>query len=141
MLSVGDRVVMAGPGERLGVVASVGEKVSVKGDRGGLYELDKSCLVKVEGAYFADPFDQDVLYGPGGFECSLGEPEDRIWSRDLQLVVKELNRVNGEATLWLSVLEKLRKVLEEAGADVNKGTHPVLFEGLFRKLLARASSE
>lgn len=38
----------------------------------------------------------DVLIGPNGFECVLTEPEDRIWSRDLRIVVDELNRLYTE---------------------------------------------
>lgn len=39
--------------------------------------------------------DYDLLVGPNGFECFLGEPEDRTWSRDGYDVVKELNRLYG----------------------------------------------
>ena len=31
------------------------------------------------------------LVGPDGFECVLGEPEDRVWWRDLSPVVERLN--------------------------------------------------
>jgi hypothetical protein len=34
-----------------------------------------------------------VLVGPGGFECTLTEPEDRTWYRDGTNVVDELNRL------------------------------------------------
>jgi hypothetical protein len=36
----------------------------------------------------------DLLVGPNGFECFLGEPEDRIWQRDGSQVVKELNHLS-----------------------------------------------
>ncbi len=35
----------------------------------------------------------DLLMGPDGFECFLGELEDRSWSRDATKVVDELNRL------------------------------------------------
>lgn len=38
----------------------------------------------------------DVLIGPDKFECVLTEPEDRIWSRDLRIVMDELNRLHTE---------------------------------------------
>ncbi len=37
--------------------------------------------------------DYDLLIGPGKFECFLGEPEDRSWSRDANAVMVELNRL------------------------------------------------
>lgn len=39
--------------------------------------------------------DYDLLIGPDGFECFLGEPEDRSWARDGEKVVAELNRLYG----------------------------------------------
>ena len=36
----------------------------------------------------------DVLIGPEGFECFLGEPEDCRWSRDGKNVVRELNKLH-----------------------------------------------
>lgn len=38
--------------------------------------------------------DYDILIGPDGFECFLGEPEDRRWNRDAAAVVDELNRLH-----------------------------------------------
>jgi len=38
--------------------------------------------------------DYDLLIGPDGFECFLGEPEDRRWYRDAAAVVDELNRLH-----------------------------------------------
>lgn len=40
------------------------------------------------------PSPYQVLRGPNGFTCCITEPEDRIWTRDLQEVVDELNRLN-----------------------------------------------
>ena len=40
--------------------------------------------------------DYDVLVGPNGFMCFLGEVEDRVWWRDGKKVVKELNRLATE---------------------------------------------
>lgn len=36
----------------------------------------------------------DLLIGPDGFECFLGEPEDRCWRRDASAAVDELNRLH-----------------------------------------------
>jgi hypothetical protein len=38
--------------------------------------------------------DYDLLIGPDGFECFLGEPEDRTWHRDAGAVLDELNRLH-----------------------------------------------
>jgi len=40
--------------------------------------------------------DYDGLVGPDGFKCILTEPEDRVWYRDLQLVVDKLNEQHAE---------------------------------------------
>lgn len=37
----------------------------------------------------------DLLIGPDGFECTLTEPEDRVWYRDGKEVIRELNRLHG----------------------------------------------
>jgi hypothetical protein len=37
--------------------------------------------------------DREVLFGPNGFYCLLGEPEDRIFCRDLKELVHELNNL------------------------------------------------
>jgi len=44
-----------------------------------------------------------MLKGPNGFECCLTEPEDRVWYRDGDIAVQELNK-----------LDKRIKELEEA---------------------------
>lgn len=36
----------------------------------------------------------DLLVGPAGFSCFLGEPEDRTWLRDVAAVVEQLNRLH-----------------------------------------------
>ncbi len=46
-----------------------------------------------------------MLKGPGGFECCLTEPEDRVWYRDGYGAIKELNRLHAEN-------ERLKKALE-----------------------------
>jgi len=38
--------------------------------------------------------DYDLLVGPDGFECFLGEPEDCRWCRDAAGVVDELNKLH-----------------------------------------------
>ena len=40
--------------------------------------------------------DYSMLKGPNGFECCLTEPEDRVWYRDGQGVIRELNRLQSE---------------------------------------------
>lgn len=55
------------------------------------------------------PDNYSGLVGPDGFECVLTEPEDRIWSRDLEPVVNELNKlyaivVNQEISIISKVL-------------------------------------
>jgi hypothetical protein len=44
--------------------------------------------------YAVDIEDLDLLMGPNGFECRLGEPEDRTWYRDASDVIDELNRLS-----------------------------------------------
>lgn len=41
----------------------------------------------------------DLLIGPDGFECFLGEPEDRTWRRDAAAVVDELNQLRADAMI------------------------------------------
>lgn len=41
----------------------------------------------------------DLLVGPDGFTCFLGEPEDRTWGRDARRVVDELNRLYALLTM------------------------------------------
>lgn len=48
----------------------------------------KAYHVATEGDEF------NVLIGPNGFRCELGEPEDRTWVRDGSDVVDELNRLH-----------------------------------------------
>ena len=40
--------------------------------------------------------DYSMLKGPNGFECCLTEPEDRVWYRDGEGVIGELNRLHAE---------------------------------------------
>lgn len=57
-----------------------------------------------------DPY-YEVLIGPDGFECVLGEPEDRYWRRDGKDAVKRLNEQHEE-------LERLRDLLSRISATV-----------------------
>ena len=57
-------------------------------------------------------YNQDILIGPGNFDCSLGEPEDRIWSRDLKSVVDELNRLH-------ALLVRSKDCLEKSGTHLS----------------------
>ena len=49
------------------------------------------------------------LMGPDGWECVLGEPEDKSWLRDGLPVVEKLNEQAAE-------IAALRELLAEAGA-------------------------
>lgn len=50
--------------------------------------------------YFYDEVNENsgynYLYGPDGFKCFLGEPEDRYWYRDASPVVSLLNKQHQE---------------------------------------------
>ena len=49
--------------------------------------------------------DYDLLIGPEGFQCFLGEPEDRTWWRDGKEVVAKLNEL-------LQRLEEIASIIE-----------------------------
>jgi len=51
------------------------------------------CATEEEKNAAGYKWDCELLVGPGGFKCCLGEPEDRRWSRDASDVVGELNRL------------------------------------------------
>lgn len=55
----------------------------------------------------------DLLVGPRGFECFLGEPEDRRWSRDAKPVVDKLNQLERE----LANMRKLLIALKPSGQE------------------------
>jgi hypothetical protein len=61
--------------------------------------------------------DYDLLVGPDGFQCFLGEPEDRAWNRDGAEVVRELNRLH-------------RRVVELEAELVSERTPPYIHIGL-----------
>lgn len=69
--------------------------------------------------------DYDVLLGPDGFYCFLGDPEDRTWNRDAKGIVDELNRLADE-------IERLQ---EEKGPleDREEKTYPGLAD-VYRQL-------
>lgn len=48
----------------------------------------------------------ETLVGPGGFECDLGEPEDRSFHRDLKPVVKKLNEQHDRIEFLRAALAK-----------------------------------
>lgn len=50
--------------------------------------------------------DYDLLLGPDGFQCFLGEREDRCWHRDAAPVVNLLNTLQAE-------VNQLRKELSQ----------------------------
>jgi hypothetical protein len=61
------------------------------------------------------------LTGPDGFECVLGEPEDRTWSRDGRDAVVRLNAQHKR----IAALEAgLRNVL--SSAHPNERDHPTM---------------
>lgn len=49
--------------------------------------------------------DYDLLIGPEGFQCFLGEREDRTWNRDARKVVDLLNSQRKE-------IDHLREMIE-----------------------------
>ena len=53
--------------------------------------------------------DYDLLIGPHGFQCALGEPEDRSWTRDAQPAIEELNRLHRELEIAKADTITLRK--------------------------------
>ena len=55
-----------------------------------------------------------ILLGPGGFECVLGEPEDRSWYRDGKEAVAKLNEQYDKIT----ELEELIELLDNHIMDV-----------------------
>ena len=48
-----------------------------------------------------------MLRGPDKFECLLTEPEDRIWYRDLQVVVDKLNEQHDLIETLMSLLDRV----------------------------------
>jgi hypothetical protein len=46
------------------------------------------------------PEEYSVLLGPNGFECWLGEPEDRAWYRDGSEAVERLNKLHTFIQYW-----------------------------------------
>lgn len=57
-----------------------------------------------------------TLIGPAGWTCTLTEPEDRIWSRDLAPAVKRLNE-------YEAIIDNLMVALEQSlvnAADMGK---------------------
>ena len=48
----------------------------------------------------------DLLLGPDGWDCYLGEPEDRTWERDAAAVVDLLNSQHAE-------IERLETALDD----------------------------
>lgn len=53
-----------------------------------------------------------MLTGPDGFECRLGEPEDRIWIRDAAPVVAKLNEQHAEIVRLRAEVAKLRRAVK-----------------------------
>jgi hypothetical protein len=60
--------------------------------------------------------DVDVLVGPDGFQCVLGEPEDRSWLRDGRDAVARLNQQH-------ETIATLRRELAEARAEIDEIGH------------------
>jgi hypothetical protein len=69
----------------------------------------ESCYRRLSYAETAELYDEtyDVLVGPDGFECMLGEREDRTWCRDGRQAVDRLNSQHRE-------IERLRDALNRA---------------------------
>jgi len=66
--------------------------------------------------------DYDLLVGPNGFECFLGEPEDRTWYRDAAPVVEELNRLQSFLAAAKAENERLRNWVKDIAVAGKVGT-------------------
>ena len=60
----------------------------------------------------------DVLIGPDGFECMLGEPEDRTWGRDGKQAVERLNAQHAEIKRLQAIVDQMAEIYPLA-ADPN----------------------
>ncbi len=79
---------------------------------------DKYFVVKhTENSDWSEEYDMHV--GPNGFKCCITEPEDRNFSRDLRMVITELNRLNREKEAAQKLCEIYFNIAaEQIGADV-----------------------
>jgi len=57
------------------------------------------------------------LVGPDGFECTLTEPEDRTWGRDLLPVVERLNEYAARIRELEAQLAKIAHIAHNDGLD------------------------
>lgn len=107
-------------------------------NRGPYHEIWPGDPEWVEDPHACEEYSR--LVGPNGFECILGEPEDRTWSRDGRDVVERLNRLHHELHRATSLArdlagerDRLQDILDErAGAwaevyAVTKKVQHVLF--------------
>lgn len=102
-----------------------------------------------EGPYTVHDIDDDwqnLLKGPGGFECDLGESCDRTWNRDMAPVVAKLNeqhaqnaeliRAVGEMRVWLETEECEQASFDERSMALYEAA--TRLSALFDPILAKA---
>jgi len=71
--------------------------------------------------------DYSMLKGPNGFECCLTEPEDRVWYRDGQGVIGELNRLYAELAKPITDhpdVQRLKKFVQNVADTYATGGDP-----------------
>lgn len=61
-------------------------------------------------SYLGSKFNHQILMGPDGFECVLGEPEDCLWSRDGQDAVDRLNKQHDEIARLTARLAEAKRL-------------------------------
>lgn len=57
----------------------------------------------------SDVWGYQTLVGPNGFICTLTEPEDRVWLRDLSVVMNRLNELEAKLAAAKSVMWMARE--------------------------------
>lgn len=88
---------------------------------------------------FGPPFYYPELAGPAGFSCTLTEPEDRTWGRDLRPVVARLNEFHFEVEQLMADRERLRKALIQASGWMERaqaGMETTTLDEAQRRILA-----
>jgi len=82
--------------------------------------------------------DYSMLKGPNGFECCLTEPEDRVWYRDGQGVIGELNRLYAELAKPITDHPDVQRLIGQV-AELQIKFHELQDENKKLKMLLYAS--
>ena len=82
--------------------------------------------------------DYSMLKGPNGFECCLTEPEDRVWYRDGQGVIGELNRLYAELNKPIAEHPDVQRLIGQV-AELQIKFHELQDENKKLKMLLYAS--